>query len=114
MRPDGADKRMLRPDGAAPDFSPNGKRIAFECKCGHYYPPVYLMTEDGTLIRRLSHVIGASDPSFSPNGRRIAFTHGHDQEFEIFTVRPDGTHQRRRTHLHKFIGSINWQPLPDR
>jgi len=37
-------------------------------------------------------------PQWSPDGRHIMFTSNRDADFDLYTVRPDGTDVRRLTH----------------
>src|SRR3954451_18765240 len=67
----GATATVLTASGAAPEWSPDGKAIAFT-----RYPArqgVWRMRADGGHARRLTRGID-SHPTWSPDGRRIAFS----------------------------------------
>jgi dipeptidyl aminopeptidase/acylaminoacyl peptidase len=69
MNADGTNRSVLTNDPALdqdPDWSPNGKRIAF-ARVGD---GVYTMNADGSDPKRLSAGRG---PAWSPDGKRIAF-----------------------------------------
>jgi Tol biopolymer transport system component len=81
-RPDGTGERQLtRVDGAAlrPDWSPDGKRIAFMFEHKNAKPRPYcsiaLINADGSGLTDLANRRRGCDgsPSFAPDGRRIVF-----------------------------------------
>ncbi len=108
-----------------PDISPNGKQIVF---ASTYYLPdtnpdsvlqIFLMNLDGSLfpdgnvVKQLTFTaVGTfnSWPRWSPNGREIAFHSSADGDFEIFTVRPDGTGLRQITHNTVLDQFPAWSP----
>ena len=49
-------------------------------------------------------------PSWSPKGDRIAFTSDRDGDYEIYTIRPDGTDLRRLTHTPGNDAHNAWSP----
>jgi Tol biopolymer transport system component len=58
---------------ARPDFSPDGKRVAFEAYRGGTFH-IWVMNADGTGVRQLTTGHGDDrEPRFSPGGTRIAF-----------------------------------------
>jgi Tol biopolymer transport system component len=82
---DGSDQQNLSDNSGisdtTPDFSPNGKKIAFASFGAQPSNPdgdgeVYLMNADGSKQQNLTNTaIGISDeqPDFSPNGKKIAY-----------------------------------------
>ena len=50
--------------------------------------------------------------AWSPNGRKLAFTSDRDGNFEMYTMRADGTNQRNRTDNETSDFGPDWQPLP--
>jgi Tol biopolymer transport system component len=52
-------------------------------------------------------------PVWSPRGDRIAFMRLQDGDFEIFTIRPDGTDLRRLTNSPGNDGHMAWSPDGD-
>jgi TolB protein len=112
MRADGSRPRVLTRDrpraggpaplDTAPAWSPDGRRIAFASDRAGGEHEIYVMSADGSGVRRLTrtarHVIDTT-PAWSPDGRRIAFASTRAGHFnlELFTMRPDGTGLRRLT-----------------
>jgi Tol biopolymer transport system component len=81
-RPDGTgERRLTRVDGNAlhPDWSPDGKRIAFHIEHTnakpHPYCSIALINADGSGLTDLADRRRGCDgsPSFTPDGRRIVF-----------------------------------------
>ncbi len=82
----------------APDFSPDGSRIAV-----YGYPTgttwsIYVMNNDGSNFQRLTTTDGVWDhvPDFSPDGTRIVFSRiypDQNERTEIWIMNADGTDQ---------------------
>ena len=101
VRPNGRDLRQItHVDGDAikPDWSPDGRRIAFalnECS-------VALMNADGSGLRVLpSQTPGGceGDPSFTPDGSRLVYER-YDPSIEddaVWSMNLDGTDRQRIT-----------------
>ena len=63
----------------SPDWSPDGKRIAFASNRRDEKSQIYLLPVDGGEAIQLTDLKqGASSPVWSPDGRKIAFTSGTD------------------------------------
>jgi Tol biopolymer transport system component len=69
---------------------------------------IYVMNEDGTGLRRLTHFAGGSRNAYmcdwSPDGKNIVFhVRGADPNGpgvnQLFVMTADGTHVRRLTHM---------------
>jgi TolB protein len=79
MRPDGSQATRITSPGfvdRGPEWSPNGKRIAFASSRGRSNrAAIWVINADGSGLRRLSH--GAHEisdsPTWSPDGRWLAF-----------------------------------------
>lgn len=77
-----------RVDKRYPDFSPDGKRIAYVTNQGE----LWIMDEDGKNNRRIPLSISCSEPRFSPEGKKIIFTvlddvyHGSTKIWEVDLV----------------------------
>src|SRR5215218_5770404 len=90
IRSDGSRLRRLfgryRGTGQQPDWSPDGRRIAFVAR-----RHIYAARADGQRLRRLTGNSGDSDPAWSPDGRYIAFIREHD----LYVMRANGRGLRR-------------------
>jgi TolB protein len=109
MKVDGSGERRLS-DGAAPSWSPDGKKIAF-VRGG-----LRVMNADGSGERELTHNAAVSPvfaPAWAPDGRRIAFVEqrGRGRErMEIYVVNADGSGQRPLTRNKVGDSDPVWSP----
>jgi TolB protein len=97
---------------AFPSFAPDGKHI------------VYRTTgPDGTGLRIMkledhSITVLTTDydnfPLWSPRGDLIAFVRKIGDDFEIFTIRPDGKDERQLTHTKGNDAHLGWSPDGER
>ena len=101
---DGTDLEQLTHNGTRefdrqPDFSPDGKKIAFVSNRQDDLPGIYTMNADGTGERRRSRGPATvfESPSWSPKGGRISFMSNQGGPDEIYKMRRDGSGQRRLT-----------------
>ena len=77
-----------------PDFSPDGRRIAFTSN-REQQGEVYVMNADGSGQKRLTRRAGDDwAPDFSPDGKRLSFT---QLPAMIWTINADGTGLRKLT-----------------
>jgi len=74
---------------AAPQFSPDGKRIAYMSnRTGPWQ--IWVSDTNGSNPRQLSFTESAGTPRWSPDGRSIAFDAPYDGQTRIFVIRVDG------------------------
>jgi Tol biopolymer transport system component len=100
MKPDGNGFRTItneHANAAFPSWSPDGKRIVYRV-AGAEQGLRIVNLEDGKITKLTS---GYDDfPGWWPKGDLIAFTSFRDGDFEIYTIRPDGTGIKRLTQDH--------------
>ena len=75
-----------------PDWSPDGKKIAFDFSTAILPSAICIVKADGTELRRIAE---GEDPSWSPDGNQIAFVHERSDrpENEICIMNADGTNR---------------------
>jgi len=87
--------------GRAVDFSPDGKRIAYQVEDPQILQyQLWVANADGTdahmLVANAGH--DGADPRWSPDGTRIAYAAGANTDFRtIHVIDADGTHDREVT-----------------
>ncbi|HZF30247.1 MAG TPA: hypothetical protein VE907_14100 [Gammaproteobacteria bacterium] len=110
---DGADVQVLT-DGAAnygfPDWSPDGKQVVYRLasaeRNGLFIVDVATRAVR-TLVDGKAHV---NFPKWSPKGDRIAFTADIDGDYELYTLKPDGTDLKRVTRAPGNDAHNAWSP----
>jgi Tol biopolymer transport system component len=105
----------------SPAWSPDGRKIAFACKSnpagGNDYE---ICTINGNwylnrnyqpqLTRLTNNTWNDTDPTWSPDGSRIAFSSNRPGNYEIYTMRSDGTGVTRLTNNPDPDASPDWSP----
>ncbi len=93
LRPAGAPVRVIASTwlDAAPEFSPDGKHIAFASNRAGAIE-IWVSGADGLNPVQLTHMNApeTGSPSWSPDGRKIAFDSDLEGQGEIYTVNADG------------------------
>jgi Tol biopolymer transport system component len=120
MKADGSHQRQITfnaLDDERPAWSPEGRRIAFtrdfEPIQGEVDFDLFTMNADGTEQRNLTSSPGVLDvdPGWSPDGRRIALVSDRDgNDFEVFTMRPNGSNVRQLTFNDASEFHPDWSP----
>jgi Tol biopolymer transport system component/DNA-binding winged helix-turn-helix (wHTH) protein len=84
-------------ENESPQFSPDGKRIAFmSYRSGTYQ--VWVCDSDGLSARQLTHLdTRAANPQWSPDGRQIAFEGNVEGHQTIYVLAAEGGQPRRLT-----------------
>jgi Tol biopolymer transport system component len=85
---------------ACPQFSPNGKRIAFasgrSSRSGGY--EIWVCNSDGSGAVQLTSIgAGAGFPRWSPDGERIAFDSDAERQVDIYVINANGGKPQRLT-----------------
>jgi len=105
---DGTGQRVI--DGAAtmnpwayayPQWSPDGKRLAYHAGLPNNPSAIYVAAVDGTGIHAISDTThNPSWPAWSPDGSRIGFIGWTvaSGPYQIFVVDPDGSHPSEVNH----------------
>jgi Tol biopolymer transport system component len=83
------------PNAGFPSWSPDGKSIVYRSWGSNEMGLRILNLEDHT-VRVLTNG-GDNLPYWSPDGSRILFTGKRGDNFDIYTIKPDGTDVRRMT-----------------
>ena len=104
-----------------PGWSPDGSLLTFQADRGDYpaQQGIYVARADGSHLRRVTEPSGDETfdgaPRFAPGGRRLVFTRYREdgeggEESALFTVRVDGSHERRVTSFGLEPGDATWSP----
>jgi Tol biopolymer transport system component len=97
-------------------WSPDGERIAFESNFDTvpYRSDIWTVKADGTedWVRLTNSLfVTEAAPDWSPDGSRLAFASGRDgEDYEIFTMRPDGSGVVQVTHDETNDTHPVWSP----
>jgi Tol biopolymer transport system component len=104
------------PNAGFPSYSPDGTRIAYRIWGERDGTPQYgirVMTLADGSVKTLTTEMD-NFPSWSPAGDLIAFTRRiggtDDYDYDIFTIRPDGTNVKRLTAAPGNDGHSFWSP----
>jgi len=91
--------------GAASSWSPNGKRIAYECNRPAELGAICITSPSGGYKRQLTSPKNEDEhPSWSPNGKMIVFQRYREGAGvgsiynEIYVINADGSHLHQLTH----------------
>jgi Tol biopolymer transport system component len=106
----GGELTQLR-EGVYPQWSPDGKKIAFEHK-----NEIWLINADGTNLMQLTNTLKITEslPSFSPDGNKIVYTSNEDSDgkpmidFNIWSMNVDGSEKRQLTELSSWDSWPIW------
>jgi Tol biopolymer transport system component len=116
-RPDGTlvSRFKRRYNVSNPDFSPGGKRIAFERRFRDDRISIWTSRPDGSRARLVAG--DGLAPAWSPSGRFIAYsTPVQFRQRDIYVTTRDGSRATRVGEHSRpgDYGDPNWQPLPRR
>ena len=110
-RADGSETRELTHgpvNTGFPSWSPDGKRIIYRVWDEHEHGLRILNLDDGAVTRLTTDY--DNFPVWSPAGDRIAFTSFRNNDFDVYTIRPDGTGLQQLTTTPGNDGHCVWSP----
>jgi Tol biopolymer transport system component len=120
MKADGSHQRQITFNALNdedPAWSPDGRRIVFTRDFdpieGETDRDLFTMNADGSDQRNLTSSPGVLDqePNWSADGRRIAFISDRDgADFEVYTMKPNGSNVRQLTSNDAEEFKPNWSP----
>ncbi|HET9707970.1 MAG TPA: hypothetical protein VFP39_06680 [Gemmatimonadales bacterium] len=92
--------------GAAPAWSPDGHRMAYECN-----QDLCAINADSTGFMQLTaDAAGNHHPTWSPDGSKIAFAATHAGVTDLYVMTASGSAAARITQGVGFAGSPAWSP----
>ncbi len=103
-------------DDSLPDWSPDGKQIAFNSSRDNGYYEVFTMNADGSGVKQITHLQDAVGPIWSADGRLIAFEKGTGDGpqgstyTDIFAVNSDGSGLFNLTNHRRTNAWPSWSP----
>jgi Tol biopolymer transport system component len=115
MRPDGSGFRKVTPgpnNNAFPSMAPDGKRFVYRT-FGPEGDGLRIMNMDTKQVTTLTRGYD-NFPLWSPRGDLIMFSRQADDDYEIYTIHPDGTGVKRLTFTHGNDAHMAWSPDGDR
>jgi TolB protein len=118
---DGTDLRPvddLRGDKQTPNWSPDGRRIAFRWNLGaETDTPLAIINADGTNFLNLSKTTGLKGwaPSWSPDGHKLVAAAGSKPSTppSLYVMDADGSNVRRITEAGREAQYAQWSPAGD-
>lgn len=85
-RPDGSDPELIVAHGRSPQWSPDGKKIAFNSYTDDFQTKVSVVDPDGDNQHEVSEQPHFKDFSWSPDGKQIAYEAAPMSGFELRTT----------------------------
>ena len=113
MQADGSNVRVLTSGAGAgfPSLSPDGKRVVFRVWGKEADERgLRILTLESRAVTRLTGSNYDTFPVWSPRGDVIAFTSWRNGDFDIYTIRPDGTGLKRLTTTPGNDAHSSWSP----
>ena len=79
-----------------PSWSPDGKKIVYRGATNNV-KGLFIVDVETRMVTNLTTNSHDNLPTWSPNGERIAFTSFKDGNYDIYTIKPDGSDLKRLT-----------------
>jgi Tol biopolymer transport system component len=111
VRADGSETRELTKgpvNSGFPSWSHDGERVVYRV-WGEQEHGLRIMNMDDGSVTKLSDDYD-NFPVWSPSGDLIAFTSFRNDDFDLFTIRPDGTGLKQLTSAPGNDGHCVWSP----
>jgi Tol biopolymer transport system component len=111
INPDGSSFRQLTSganNNGFPSMAPDGKRFVFRTT-GPEGQGLRIMNLEDHSVTTLTTEYD-NFPLWSPKGDLIIFIRKYKGDFEVFSIRPDGTNLRRLTYSPGNEGHLAWSP----
>lgn len=113
VSPDGSGLRRVTPEDEGnyhfPDWSPDSTQLVLRVATPTSKGLAILDVDSGRLTPLTSNAVD-NLPKWSPKGDVIAFTSNRDGDWEIYTIRPDGTGLTRLTNTPGNDAHAAWSP----
>jgi Tol biopolymer transport system component len=111
INPDGSGYRELtsgRNNNGFPSMSPDGRRVVYRT-FGPDGDGLRIMDID---TKKVTPIAGGYDnfPLWSPRGDLIMFSRQDEGDYEIYSIKPDGTDLKRLTHSRGNDAHMAWSP----
>jgi Tol biopolymer transport system component len=113
MQADGSNVRVLTTGAGAgfPSLSPDGKRLVFRVwGKGADERGLRILTLESGAVTRLTSSDYDTFPGWSPKGDLVAFTSWRNGDFDIYTIRSDGTALKQLTTTPGNDAHSSWSP----
>jgi TolB protein len=92
-----------------PSWSPDGKKIVYRASSDSI-KGLFIVDINTRKVKPLTINSQDNFPAWSPNGNVIAFTSKRDGDYEIYSIKPDGTDLRRLTNSPGNDAHCTWSP----
>lgn len=104
-------KVLTKGDGnyGFPSWSPDGRRIVYRA-ANKDKKGLFIIDSETGEVKTLTDNSHDNFPSWSPAGELIAFTSFRDGDYEIYTIKPDGTGLERLTNIPGNDAHTAWSP----
>ncbi len=107
----GLGKSISSIETSYPSWSPDGKTLAVQSNRMDNNSEIYLISQEGELLKRLTHNTAADEyPSISPDGTRIVFASKVDGNQEIYLMDISGKNKVNLTRDPSSDFMPRWSP----